>query len=76
MDKPTQFHGWRKQLNVRFAPLCSVSQLVGVVENTFQPTESGILVQHCNFLGRLRPAPLDTEAKRHPDSLDIVAHRL
>ncbi len=74
MDKPTQFHRRRKQLNVRFAPLGSISQLVGVIEDTFQSSEAGILAQHLPFLGRLRPTPFDTEAKRHPYSLDVVAH--
>ena len=76
MDNPTQFHGRRKQFNVRFAPFGGIRQLVGIIEDTFQPTESGIIAQHCNFLGSLRPAPLDTETKRHTYSLDVVAHCL
>ena len=76
MDKPTQFHRRRKQLNVRFAPFDCIRQLIGVIEDTFQPAKPGIPAQHCNLLGSLRPATLDTETKRHPYSLDVVAHRL
>ena len=76
MDKATQLNRRRKQLNIRLAPLGGIRQLVGIVENTLQASKPGILAQYCNFLGSLRPAPLDTEAKRHPYSLDVVAHRL
>ncbi len=76
MNQPTQLYRRREQFNVALAPLGGIRQFIGIVENTLQPTESGILAQHCNLLGSLRPAPLDTETKRHPYRLDVVAHCL
>ena len=76
MNQTAQFHRRSKQLNIRLAPIGGIRQFVGIVENTLQPTKTGILAQHRNLLGSLRPAPLDTEAKRHPYSLDVVAHYL
>ena len=76
MNQATQFNRRRKQLNIRLTPLGGIRKLVGIIENTLQPTKPGILAQHRNLLGSLRPATLDTEAQDKPDSLDVVAHYL
>ena len=74
MDKATQFNGRSKQFDVRFAPLGSISQFVGIVEYALHPAEAGILPKYIALLGILRRASGDTEAKGKSYRLDVVAH--
>ena len=76
MDKTAQFNGRGKQLNVRFAPFGGILQIVGIVEDTFQSSESGILAKHRYFISGLRSTPGNIEAKGKPYRLNVVAHGL
>lgn len=73
-DMRAQLNGRGKQLDVRFTPLCSIRQFIGIVEYALQPTEAGILPQYLALLGILRRATGHTETKGKPYRLDVVAH--
>ena len=76
MYQPTQFYRRREQFNVALAPLGSIHQFISIVENTLQPTKSGILPQNITLLGTLRRASRDTKTKGKPYRFDVVAHSL
>ena len=76
MDKAAQLYRRSKQLDVRFAPFDGILQIIGIVEDTFQTSESCILAQHRYFLSGLRSTPCNTEAKCQPYRLDVVSHGL
>ena len=76
MNKATQFNRRCEQLYIRLAPLGSIHQLVGIIENTLQPAKTGILAQYLPLFGSLRCASANTEIQDKPDSFDIVSHSL
>ncbi len=76
VDKATQFNRRCEQFNIRLAPLGCIRQLIGIIEDTLQPAEPGILVQYLPLFGSLRCASGNTELQDKPDSLNVVAHGL
>ena len=76
MDKAAQFNRRRKQLNVALAPLCGVGKFVGVLQDTFQSSEPGILAQYLPFKGIFRIAMFNIKAQGKSYSLDVIAHCL
>ena len=75
MDKAAQFNRRSKQLNVALTPLGSICKFVGILQDTFQPTEPGILAQHLPLISGRRSL-LNAEAKGSAYRLNVVTHGL
>ena len=70
-DEFMKFNGRCKQIEVRLRPMDGIRQVLGRIQNTFQPSETAIFLQYRTLFG-CRCTLLPVKGEYRPYCLDVV----